>query len=299
MADNTNKQVAVLGLGQMGQAIASNLLKAGFAVRVWNRSPDKARPLVSSGAVLANTPALALEGGVDVVVSMVTDDAALNEIVHAHDGIGSRLAAGVVHLSMSTIAPTTAEAMALDHEKRGAGFVAAPVFGKPDAAAAARLVICVSGPARWKQRVAPLLNHLGQRTVDFGETVAAAPTVKLAGNFLIGAAIEAMAEAFTLAEKTGVSRHQVNELFGSTLFACPVYQNYGRMIAAHDYQPPGAPPPLIRKDMRLVLEHAARQQVPMPLASLVHDRLTATVAKGETNVDWTAFAREVSIAAGL
>jgi 3-hydroxyisobutyrate dehydrogenase-like beta-hydroxyacid dehydrogenase len=144
-----------------------------------------------------------------------------------------------------------------------------------------------------------MLGALGHRIADFGENPAAAPTIKLAGNFMIGAAIEAMAEAFTLAEKTGVPRQLVNELFASTLFACPIYQNYGRMVAGRNYQPAGAPPVLIRKDMRLVLEHAARQQVAMPLASLVHDRLTATVAKGAKGVDWTAFAEETSIAAGL
>ena len=291
--------VALIGLGQMGLAMAGNLLKAGYRLRVWNRTPDKAGPLVERGATAAASPAEAVGAGTSIVITMVTDDAVLNDVVHGAGGFASALRPGVVHVSMSTIAPITAEALAADHAGRGAGFVAAPVFGKPDAAAAARMVICVSGDPDSKARVAPMLAVLGHRIADFGENPAAAPTIKLAGNFMIGAAIEAMGEAFTLAEKTGVPRQLINELFSTTLFACPIYQNYGKMIASRHYQPAGAPPPLIRKDMRLVLEHAGRQQVPMPLASLVHDRLTATVAKGVTGVDWTAFVEEVSTAAGL
>jgi 3-hydroxyisobutyrate dehydrogenase-like beta-hydroxyacid dehydrogenase len=283
----------------MGLAIAGNLLAAGYRLRVWNRSPDKARPLVARGVIAAASPAEAVAGGASIVITILTDDAALEEVVHGPDGFASALRPGTVHVSMSTIAPITAEALAADHAGRGAGFVAAPVFGKPDAAAAAKLVICVSGAPDAKSRVAPMFSVLGHRIADFGDNPAAAPTIKLAGNFMIGAAIEAMGEAFTLAEKTGVPRQLVHELFSSTLFACPIYQNYGKMIASRNYQPAGAPPALIRKDMRLVLEHASRQIVPMPLASLVHDRLTATVAKGGTGVDWAAFAEEISISAGL
>jgi 3-hydroxyisobutyrate dehydrogenase-like beta-hydroxyacid dehydrogenase len=296
--EQSTPTIAFIGLGQMGLAMAGNLLTAGYRLRVWNRTPDKARPLLERGATLANSPTEAAAAGTGIVITMLTDDGALNELVHGAGGFASVLGPGMVHISMSTIAPVTAEALAADHVGRGAGFVAAPVFGKPDAAAAARLVICVSGDPDAKARVAPVLAVLGHRLADFGDNPAAAPTIKLAGNFMIGAAIEAMGEAFTLAEKTGVPRHLVNELFSSTMFACPVYQNYGKMIASRHYQPAGASPALIRKDMRLVLEHAARQQVPMPVASLVHDRLTATVAKGVKGVDWTAFVEEVSISAG-
>ena len=295
---SNQKKVAVLGLGQMGAAIAGNLLKAGYPLVVWNRSRDKTQPLVERGARAVSTPAQAA-GEAEVVITMLSDDAALNQVVHGPEGIAGALKPSSVHVSMSTIAPTTAQSIADDHAPRQIGFVAAPVFGKPDAAAAAKLVICCSGEPAAKSRVSGLFEVLGHKVVDFGPSPAAAPTVKLAGNFMIGAAIEAMAEAFTLAEKTGISRQQINELFSLTLFACPVYQNYGRMISTHHYQPAGAAPALIRKDMRLVLEHAGRQQTPMPLASLIHDRLTATVAKGAKDVDWTAFAREVSISAGL
>lgn len=291
--------IAVLGLGQMGVAIATNLLGAGHPVRVWNRSADKAAPLAALGATVAKTPADALAGGTSIIISILTDDHALNEVVHGPGGFAVALKPGMVHVSMSTIAPITAAALAADHEQKGAGLVASPVFGKPDAAAAAKLVICISGSPDAKARATPVLSKLGHKIFDFGDNPAAAPTIKLAGNFMIGAAIEAMAEAFTLAEKTGIPRQQVHELFSTTIFACPIYQNYGRAIAAHNYLPPGAPPALIRKDLRLVLEHASRQQTPMPLASMVHDRLTATVAKGGKDVDWAAFAREVSIAAGL
>jgi 3-hydroxyisobutyrate dehydrogenase-like beta-hydroxyacid dehydrogenase len=283
----------------MGMAIGGNLLSAGYTLRVWNRTPDKAAPLVERGATLATSPVDAVTPDTEIVITLLTDDQALNDVVHGRGGFAAALNKGKVHISMSTIAPITAEALAADHQRRGAGFVASPVFGKPDAAAAAKLVICTSGAAEHKAKVAPVLAKFGPKIFDFGTSPAAAPTIKLAGNFMLGAAIEAMAEAFTLAEKTGIPRQQVYEVFTTTLFACPAYQNYGRMIATHHYQPPGAPPALIRKDLRLVLEHAGRQVVPMPLASLVHDRLTATVAKKVPNVDWAAFARETSIAAGL
>jgi 3-hydroxyisobutyrate dehydrogenase-like beta-hydroxyacid dehydrogenase len=298
-SDRSSQTIALIGLGQMGLAMAGNLLGAGYRLRVWNRTPDKAGPLIERGAAGAASPAEAVGEGASIVITILTDDAALHEVVHGADGFAAALRPSMVHVSMSTIAPVTAEALAADHVGRGAGFVAAPVFGKPDAAAAARLVICVSGAPDAKAQVAPMLSVLGHRIADFGENPAAAPTIKLAGNFMIGAAIEAMGEAFTLAEKTGVPRQLVHELFSSTMFACPIYQNYGKMIASRHYQPAGAPPALIRKDMRLVLEHAGRQLVPMPLASLVHDRLTAAVAKGVTGVDWTAFVEGVSIAAGL
>ncbi len=290
--------IGFVGLGQMGAAMATNLLKAGFPLRIYNRTPEKARPLVEQGVAQANTPAEAATLG-GVVVTMLTNDEALGEVTWGTDGFGPVLGMGGIHLSMSTVAPETSRRLAEIHKGHGSYFVAAPVFGKPDAAAAQKLWIAMSGSEDAKARVRPLLDAMGQGVYDFGEDAGAASVVKLTGNFLLGAAIEAMAEAFTLAQKSGVPRQAVYELFTSTLFACPVYKNYGKLIAEERYQPIGAVPSLIRKDFGLILQEAKTTQTPMPLASLVHDRLTAMVAKGREDRDWAGFAQEASESAGL
>jgi 3-hydroxyisobutyrate dehydrogenase-like beta-hydroxyacid dehydrogenase len=214
-------------------------------------------------------------------------------------GILEKLGSGGVHISMSTVSPATAGRLAQQHEQHGSHYLAAPVFGRPEAAAAKKLWICLSGNGAAKERVLPLLNGLGQKVFDFGEQIGAANVVKLTGNFLIVSALEAMAEAFTLAEKNGIERTQVAELFGQTLFACPIYQNYGRAIAQEQYEPAGFKLSLGLKDVDLVLQTAQESQMPMPLASLVHDRLIAAVAKGRGDIDWTGLALGVSEEAGL
>lgn len=290
--------VGFVGLGGMGAAMAANLLKAGYAVRVWNRTPEKARPLVAQGAVLAASPAEAAPQG-GIVITMVSDDRALLGVTIGDRGVLARIGAGGVHLSMSTVAPGTSRTLAALHAQKGVAYLAAPVFGKPEVAAQAKLWICVSGEAAARGRVRPVLEALGQRVFEFGDDPGAAHVVKLCGNFLLGAAVEAMAESFTLAQKNGIPRQSVYELFTQTLFDCFVYRGYGQLVASEKYLPVGAKPSLIRKDYRLVLETAAESGVPMPLAGLIHDRLTATVAKGHDDVDWSGFAREVSEAAGL
>ena len=289
--------VGFIGLGAMGLAMATNLLKAGYRLRVYNRTADKARPLLERGAVLAQSATEAAEPG-GIVVTMVSDDAALETVTLGADGLLSRLGDGV-HLAMSTIAPRTARRLADLHRQRGAHYVASPVFGKPDVAAQAKLWIATAGDAAARARARPLQEAMGQRVFDFGEETGAANVIKLAGNFLLGSAIEAMAEAFTLAQKHGVPRRETYEFFTQTLFDCFVYRGYGELVASEHYQPVGAKPSLIRKDYGLILEAAAEGLVPMPLADLIHERLTATVAKGRENSDWAGFAREVSESAGL
>jgi len=289
--------VGFIGLGGMGLAIATNLLQAGFGLRVYNRTAAKARPLLEQGAVLARSPAeAAVSGG--IVATMVADDAALEAVTLGENGLLSRLGNGV-HLSMSTIAPRTARRLAGLHRERGASYVASPVFGKPQVAAEAKLWIVTAGNAAARARVRPLQEALGQRVFDFGDEPGAANVIKLAGNFLLGAAIEAMGEAFTLAQKHGVPRQQTYEFFTQTLFDCFVYRGYGELVASEHYEPVGARPSLIRKDYGLILDAAAEGLVPMPLAGLIHERLTARVAKGRDDVDWASLAREVSETAGL
>ena len=289
--------VGFIGLGGMGLAMATNVLKASFGLRVYNRTAEKAQPLLERGAVLARSPAEAVVPG-GIVVTMVSDDRAVEEVTLGPHGFLGRLGNGV-HLSMSTIGPRSARRLAELHQERGASYVASPVFGKPAVAAEARLWVVTSGNAAARGRVRRLQEAMSQRVFDFGDGPDAANVIKLAGNFLLGAAIEAMAEAFTLVQKHGVARQEAYEFFTQTLFDCFVYRGYGELVATEHYQPVGARPSLIRKDYGLILEAAAEGLVPMPLAGLIHERLTATVAKGRDDADWAGFAREVSESAGL
>jgi 3-hydroxyisobutyrate dehydrogenase-like beta-hydroxyacid dehydrogenase len=289
--------VGFIGLGGMGLAVATNLLKAGFGLRVYNRTAEKARPLLELGARLARSPAEAAEPG-GIVVTLVSDDRAVEDVTLGANGFLGGLGDGV-HLSMSTIAPRTARRLAALHQEHGGRYVASPVFGKPEVAARAKLWVVTSGDAASRARVRPLQEAISRQVFDFGDEAGAANVIKLAGNFLLGAAIEAMAEAFTLAQKHGVPRQQTYEFFSQTLFDCFVYRGYGELIASEHYQPVGARPSLIRKDYGLILEAAGEGLVPMPLAALIHERLTATVAKGREDADWAGFAREVSEGAGL
>ena len=293
-----SETIGFIGLGAMGSAMAANLLKAGFALKVYNRNPERAKPLVELGAAQAYTPAEAADDG-GIVITMLTNDEAVSNVSFGDGGFGQVLSTGGIHISMSTIAPETSRQLAEHHRGCRSDYVAAPVFGKPDAAAAQKLWIAMSGPAEAKARVQPLLDAMGQGVYDFGDDPGAANVVKLTGNFMLGAAIEAMGEAFTLAQKNGISRTAVYDFFTQTLFACPVYKNYGKMISEEHYQPIGAVPSLIRKDFGLILQESKNAAMPMPLASLVHDRLTAMVAKGREDRDWAGFAGEISESAGL
>ena len=293
-----NQVISFVGLGNMGLAMATNLIEAGFGLRVYNRTAEKAQPLIAKGAKFCDRPSDVVEPG-GIVITMLANDQALEEVVFGENGILERLGPGGLHLSMSTVLPATADNLAQHHEQQGSHYLAAPVFGRPDAAAARKLWICLSGNGAAKERVLPVLNVLGQGVFDFGDDVGAANVVKLAGNFLIVSAIEAMAEAFTLAEKNGIDRTKVADLFSQTLFGCTIYQNYGRMIAQQQYEPAGFKLSLGLKDVTLVLQTARASQMPMPLASLLHDRLMAAVAKGKGDIDWTGLALEISEEAGI
>ncbi|HEX9648643.1 MAG TPA: NAD(P)-dependent oxidoreductase [Alphaproteobacteria bacterium] len=289
--------VGFVGLGNMGAPIARRLIDAGHAVRVYNRTAAKAAPLVEAGAKRAEAPGgVAAKGG--VVLSIVSDDAALEEIALGPDGVLAALGPGGVHVSMSTVAVATARRMEALHAEAGATYLCAPVFGRPAAAAAGKLWVALSGQKAAKVRVAPLLGAFSQGVRDFGDAPGAANVVKLSGNFLIGAAIEAISEACALAEKNGVDRAAFVELLSGSLFDCPVYRIYGEGIAKRQYEPPGFRLSLGLKDVNLVLAAAAAAEVPMPLASLVHDRLLASVAKGRSHLDWMAMDLSVSEDAG-
>ncbi len=290
--------IGFIGTGRMGEPMARALLEAGHRLRVFNRTREKAAGLGAAGAELVDTPGGAVEAG-SVAVTMVSDDAAADAVTLGEGGLLEALGDGGVHLSMSTLAPETSRRLAAAHAERGTAYVAAPVFGRPDAAAARMLWIVCAGPERARARVRPLLDAMGQGVFDYGEEALAANVVKLAGNFLIASALEAMAEAFTLAEKYAVDRTAVAETMASTLFDCPIYRGYGGAVAAKEERPAGFSLALGRKDVGLVLQAAADRLVPMPFAALLHARLTQGAARGRAEADWSALAVGAAEDAGV
>ncbi len=291
-------KVGFLGLGQMGAAIAANVLKAGHDLAVWNRSPEKAEPLARRGAKRARTPREAAEGR-EIVLSMLADDSALASVLAGDDGLIAGLAAGALHVSMSTIAVATADEVAARHAGRGQHYVSAPVFGRPDAAAAAKLFVVAGGDNSDIARARPVLEAVGQRVFEAGERPSSANLIKLCGNFAILAAIETMGEAMALAEKGGVAKAQLLEVLTGTLFDSPVYRNYGPILLNERFRPAGFAAPLGLKDMRLAGEAAEKSVTPMPLLSLLRDRLLETIAKEGADIDWSAIARTSARNAGL
>ncbi len=289
-------KVGFIGLGRMGSAMASNLLKAGFDLTVYNRTPQKAEPHLAQGAVLAETPAEAARG--DVVITMLADDTVVEAAVFGEDGILAALKPAGIHISMSTISVALAERLVLAHADQGQGYISAPVFGRPDAAAAAKLFVVAAGPPDLVKSCRPLFDALGQRCFVIAEEAPKANLVKLSGNFLITAVIEALGEAFALIGKAGIDREQYLDLITSTLFGAPVYKTYGAIIAERRYHPAGFKAELGYKDVRLALAAAEGLKVPMPLAHLVATRFLTLIAQGDGDLDWAALAKLAANDAG-
>ncbi|CAN5819476.1 NAD(P)-dependent oxidoreductase [soil metagenome] len=285
----------------MGAGMAANLLEAGHQVTVYNRSAARGDDLVARGAERAESVADACGG--DVVFTMLADDAAVRHVafgdVDIAGGIVDSLAPGAVHISSSTISVALATQLASAHADSGQMFVSAPVFGRPEAAAAAKLFVVAAGAPSTVERVAPLFDVLGQQTFVVSESPQAANLVKLSGNFLIGSVIESLGEAMALVRKGGVDKQQYLEILTSTLFGAPVYKTYGGMIAAGKYEPAGFAARLGLKDVRLALEAGENLEVPLPVASLLRDRFLALVASGGGDLDWSALATMSDRDAGL
>jgi 3-hydroxyisobutyrate dehydrogenase-like beta-hydroxyacid dehydrogenase len=287
-----------IGLGNMGLPMATNLLKAGYHLRVYNRTARKAALLVEMGAKLVSSPGEVIEPG-GIVFTSLADDAAVESIALSDPHFLDRFGGGGIHVSMSTIAPGTAHDLAERHAKKGVTYLAAPVIGRPDRAAAGTLFILLAGEVNAKKTVEPLLKSLGQRIFDFGENPWTANIAKLIVNFNIAAAIECMGEAFTLAERNGIPRPKIAELLSETLFGCVVYMGYGDHVARHAYEPAGFRLRLGWKDVRLVLQVAQDSETPMPMGSLLRDRFLSALAKNRGDLDWSALALGASDDAGL
>jgi len=289
--------VGFIGIGRMGAGMAANLLKAGHRVTVYNRTPGKAEALIAQGARIASSVAEACQG--DVVMTMLANDAAVESIVLGRDGVVASLPRGALHVSGSTIGVALSRRLTGAHAEADQRFVAAPVFGRPDAAAAGKLFVVMAGEAAAVRMAAPLLDAIGQRTFVVSDVPEAANLVKLSGNFLIASVLESLGEALALIAKGGVDRSQYIDLLTSSLFDAPVYRIYGRLIAEGHFEPAGFAAPLGHKDINLVMVAAEELRVPLPMASLLHDRFLTLFAHGGEKLDWSAIGQLAALDAGI
>ncbi|CAN3130921.1 6-phosphogluconate dehydrogenase [Mycobacterium sp. smrl_JER01] len=279
-------RIGFIGLGNMGSGMAANLLAAGHEVIAYNRSADKVTALAERGATPATTVAAACDA--DLVISMLADDAATESVTFGDAGIVASLPAGATHVSAGTISVALAERLTAAHADAGQVFVSAPVFGRPEAAAAGTLFVVAAGPADSVQPLQVVFDALGQRTFVVSDQPKVANLVKLSGNFLIASVIESLGEAMALVEEAGVDKSAYLELLTSTLFAAPAYQTYGGLLARREFEPAGFAAHLGLKDVRLVLAAGEELEVPLPVASLIRDRFLTLLASGGRDLDWSA-----------
>jgi len=290
-------RIGFIGLGSMGAGMAGNLVKGGHEVTVWNRSADAARPLAEQGATVADSAAAAASGA-EVLHSMLANDAAVRDVI-LHGGVLDALPKGAVHVNHATISIALARELVEAHERRGLGYVSAPVFGRPAVAAAGGLNVVAAGKPHAMATVLPLLELLGSKVWPMGDDPIRASIVKIGGNFLIGAAIESMAEASALTRAHGVSAKDFLEVMGGSLFSSPVYTIYGGLIAEEKYSPAGFKMSLGFKDIGLARSAAEAERVPMPFASVLHDTLLDAIGAGDGELDWAGLARVAAARAHL
>jgi 3-hydroxyisobutyrate dehydrogenase-like beta-hydroxyacid dehydrogenase len=286
--------VGFIGVGTMGSRIAANLLKSGHKVRAWNRERAPVDALARLGATPVSTARDAFSG--DAVFSMLADDAAVHAVI---DPLLDGAPKGLVHVNMATISVALARDLAARHRDQGLFYVAATVFGRPELAAVAKLTIVAAGDPSAIARVQPLLDVIGQRTWPMGIQPERANVVKLAGNFMLGAAVEAMSEASAMASRYGIASADFLNVLTNGVFAAPAYQTYGDAIAKQRYDPPGFRLSLTLKDLRLALAAAEEVSAPMPLADVVHESLLEAFARGDGERDLAALARVSMRRAGV
>jgi 3-hydroxyisobutyrate dehydrogenase-like beta-hydroxyacid dehydrogenase len=291
-------KIAFLGLGNMGTPMARHLVRAGHEVTLWNRTLAKAEALRSEGAKVSQSPGEAAKQA-EVVITMLADDHAVESAVLHAGGVIESMPRGATHISMSTISVDLSKRLAEEHAKRGQQYIAAPVFGRPDAAEAGKLFVAAAGARDVVERCKPILEALGQRVFVIGDKPEMANVVKLSGNFLIAAVIESLAEAIALARKYGIDPHEYVDFLTSTLFAAPVYKTYGGLIADANHEKAGFGLRLGLKDVGLALSAAENVDAPLPIASLVRDHILAGIGHGFEKQDWSVLGRLAAEHAGL
>ncbi len=291
-------QFGFVGVGAMGEGMVRNLLSAGHAVRVYNRTRSRAEALVDDGAVAVETPADACRGA-EAVLSILADDAATEAVTFGDRGVLAGLETGAVHACMATISVDMGRQLADAHGKAGQGYVSAPVFGRPPAAAAGQLFVVAAGSPTAIAACEPAFAAVGQRHFVVGEDPVAANIVKIGGNFMLAALCESLGEAFALTRTYGIDPEAFLEILTSTIFPAPVYKTYGGMVARDTYEPAGFKLPLGLKDVKLALSAAEANTVPMPLGSLVRDQFLTALARGYHEFDWAGLGRVCAEDAGL
>jgi 3-hydroxyisobutyrate dehydrogenase-like beta-hydroxyacid dehydrogenase len=291
-------KVGFIGLGRMGEAMARRVLYAGHVLTVYNRTADKCAPLAAAGARVARSAA-ELACASEVVITMLADDAALEVVATGDNGVVSALGRDAIHMAMGTHGVGIIRKLNAAHAEHGQHLVSAPVLGRPDRAAAGELGIVIAGSASARGRCAPLLPAMGKRFFEAGDDPIAATSIKLANNFLLGSAIEAMGEAFSLIRKYGVAPSVFYDVITEVLFAAPAYKVYGKIIADQDYDKVGITAVLGLKDCNLALAASDAARVPLPSAAVWRDRLLAAIAQGDGERDWSVMAREQARASGL
>jgi 3-hydroxyisobutyrate dehydrogenase-like beta-hydroxyacid dehydrogenase len=289
--------VGLIGLGKMGSGITKSLLRAGHRVTVYNRTRERAEALRKDGAAVAGTIAEACHG--DAVLTMLADDGSVEGAVFGENGIMKSLARGGIHISLSTISVALSDRLTAEHKAAGQEFIASPVFGRPEAAETAKLAVVAAGPKSAVERCKPLWEAIGQKLLVIGERPSQANVVKLTGNFLIAAVLESLGEALAFARKSGVDATALLDFLTSTLFNAPVYKTYGALIAEGKHDHVGFALPLGLKDVRLVMQAAESKAVPMPIASVLHDRFVTAIARGYEHMDWSVIGQVAAEDAGL
>jgi 3-hydroxyisobutyrate dehydrogenase-like beta-hydroxyacid dehydrogenase len=291
------KRVGVVGLGHMGRAFAANLVADGHKVSVYDRDKERIAALLPTG--VRGAERLGDLADCDVVLTSLPDDDALSAVALGPAGLVAVLAAGAVHISTSTVSPPASRRVAEEHSSHGQNYVTAPVLGNPDFARERKLFVLAAGSPSAMQKVRPLLERLGQRVFVIGAEPPLANLVKLAANALTATTLECMGEVLALLRKGGVDGHLAYDVLTNSLFDSRVHKTYGGKIVDERYSPPGLAVPLAIKDLRLALSEAERAAVPMPAASLVHDRLVGMVARGWAELDWSALGLLAAVDAGL
>lgn len=290
--------IGFVGLGAMGTPMATRLLEAGFALTVWNRTPERAAALAAAGALPAAT-LREVAAGSDIVISVLFDDTAVSGVAFAADGLVEAMSPGAIHLSCSTISPALADRLEEEHRNRGQHAVSAPLLGSAAMAAAGTLYLAASGPAEAIERLGPVFSALAQKTLVVGERARHAVVAKLANNFLIFAVTEGIGEALALAQKSGLPRAAMMDLLWETDFARRIFAVYGRKVLDRAFEPATAPARLALKDLDLALAQAAASGTSMAAAGLLRERLAKTVARGWGDLEFAAVALLTDAESGL
>lgn len=276
-----------IGLGNLGTVMVDNLIERNVRLHLYNRSQEKMQSFSDKAQLHASIPSLAQ--ACDLVISIVSDDKAVEAICYGGEGLISHMKPGSLHVCMSTIAPSTVGRLEAAHKEKGIEYCTATVIGRPEAARNRNLVACYSGTSQHKEQVFAALQNLGAAKVfEFGDKAATAAAVKVCNNFMIIAALEAMGEAFTLLEKAGGDATAFYEMITGSVFACPIYKNYGKIIVEKNYRQPGFTSQLGLKDTRLALQLAEETNTALPLADLARNRFLVNHNRGRKDWDWAS-----------